>query len=142
MSHKITYLNTDLDIKSSRDLTTFIKELENNEVSPIHSEQDEDGIWFYILETCQDFKGPEECITFLLDVLDSLSPQNKTIWESCLSKEFNIGYDCGDKPWGFQNALSAQTLQRLADSNSSLKITIYPRVEKEKQLTTPKTTSS
>ncbi|MEM7182460.1 MAG: hypothetical protein AAF518_16215 [Spirochaetota bacterium] len=126
MPNKITYLNTDLDVKSSNDLTSFLAELENKEVSAIHSEKDKDGIWFCILETWQDFTEPEECIISLLDTIDSSSPKHKAIWENCLSREFNIGYECGKAPWGFQNALSPNTLKRLADANSSLKITIYP----------------
>ena len=41
-------------------------------------------------------------------------------------REFNIGYDCGEEPWAFNQGLSAETLRRVAAVKASLRWTLYP----------------
>jgi hypothetical protein len=37
----------------------------------------------------------------MLTVVESLAPPLRAVWEGCSRREFNIGYDCGLKPWAF-----------------------------------------
>jgi hypothetical protein len=69
-------------------------------------------------------------------VIESLGESLRMVWLGCTLREFNIGYDCGDKPWAFNRGLSNSILTRIAASGASLRITLYPlRHEKDAEPT-------
>jgi hypothetical protein len=126
---QIRYLNTDLDLVSPQDLTALVSSFKTAGVYALHCAQDDtDAQWHakFESETSGDSPEPETDLAVLLTAIESLSPPLRDQWLACTLREFNIGYDCGDDPWAFNNALSAQTLQRLAKASVSLRITLYP----------------
>jgi hypothetical protein len=62
----------------------------------------------------------------MLDAIEAIDEPAKELWRACTKREFNIGYDCGDEPWAFNNGLSNRTLDRIARLGASLRITLYP----------------
>jgi len=50
----------------------------------------------------------------IVAAVESLGKANRATWQSCVKRDFNIGYDCGDEPWEFNQGLSAKLLGRLA----------------------------
>ena len=126
---KIQYLNTDLDVVAGRDLGPLAAALEARGVSALHVAQAEDGHWYATFETYgenEQHDVPELALTVMLDAIESLEAEVRGLWSECSLREFNIGYDCGDEPWAFNNGLSNRTLARMASAGASLRITLYP----------------
>lgn len=77
-------------------------------------------------ETVEQHPEPEANIAAMLTVLESLEPERLDDWASCTRREFNIGYECGQRPWAFNQALTADLLDRISTAGVSLRITLYP----------------
>ena len=122
----VTYLNTDLDLVSSDDLTALAAAFETASVPPLHVTHGVDGLWYACFETGEQHSEPEPNIAAILTVVEALTPGLRLVWAGCLQREFNIGYDCGLEPWAFNQGLSAELLGRMAAVGASLRITLYP----------------
>lgn len=125
---RIQYLNTDLDLVAARDLMPLTGALQSLGVRPLNVQQGTDGQWYSLLEITTDLEKyePEETIRVMLDAIEGLEVESKQLWAECSKREFNIGYDCGDEPWAFNNGLARATLERMASVGASLRITLYP----------------
>ncbi len=126
MNTKTCYLNTDLDLTSADDLTELVKVLEASRIPPLHVGRGKDGIWYATFETEDHYEEPEVNIESMIEVVESLSEHLQSIWLGCLCREFNIGYDCGNEPWAFNQRLSSHLLARISAVGASLRITLYP----------------
>ncbi len=129
MDGKIQYLNTDLDLVALQDPTPLTDALAERRVRALHPpSQGNDQRWYCILEIIADdnHEEPETTIQVMLDAIESLDAVAAELWARCAIREFNIGYDCGDDPWAFNQGLSNQTLARIAAVKATLRITIYP----------------
>ena len=126
MDGLITYLNTDLDLISDSDLTALASALETGGVFPLHVTRGEDGRWYATFETDKQHTEPEANIAAMLTVVESLDASLRSAWARCSLRVFDIGYDCGLEPWGFNQALSSETLRRIAAAGASLRVTLYP----------------
>ena len=89
-------------------------------------DQEQDGLWSAWFEMNDKFEDPESTISAMLDAIESLPAAARTGWEACHTREFNIGYDCGDEPWAFNNQITFKTLKRIAKAGASIRVTIYP----------------
>jgi hypothetical protein len=110
-------------------MTALTDALESRGVHPLNpSSQASDGQWGCSLEISADADPdePETTIGIMLDAIESLDATAAEQWSRCTLREFNIGYDCGDAPWAFNQGLSNRTLSRIAASGATLRITIYP----------------
>jgi hypothetical protein len=123
---EIRYINTDLDLTSSEDLSELAATLDAHGVSPLHVTRGEDGLWYATFETDEQFDEPEPNIAALLAAIDSLEASESQTWRSCQRREFNIGYDCGDEPWSFNQSLSSAILSRIGETGAALRLTLYP----------------
>lgn len=123
---QIQYLNTDLDLVSSQPLDVLCIEMTAQSLCG-NVTRGEDGLWYAMFE---DFNAdePEPNIVKLLDALDRLSPTANEVLRQCTKIEFNIGYDCGDEPWSFNQGLSHDTLRRIVKHGASLRVTLYPYI--------------
>jgi hypothetical protein len=126
---KIWYLNTDLDLASAKDLTALAAAFQKRGMYSLHVSHNDDGMWYATLETEEQHDEPESNIAAMLVAIESLAGSLRTAWRGCTRREFNIGYDCGEEPWGFNQALSPGLLARVAKAGASVRITIYPERE-------------
>jgi hypothetical protein len=126
-SRSIQYLNTDLELISTRELTSLAKGLTRRGMFALRVDQEPDGLWSAWFETNDEFENPESTICAMLETIESLPAAAGAVWKACRTREFNIGYDCGDKPWPFNNQITSNTLKRVAKAGASIRITIYPR---------------
>lgn len=122
----IHYLNTDLDLVAADDLSLLANTFEQNTMFCLHVEQREDGLWYASFETNQTFAEPGQNIAEMLTTIESLGEPEISTWSACMVREFNIGYECGDEPWAFNQVITDQTLERIAEVGASLRITLYP----------------
>jgi hypothetical protein len=129
MDRKIEYLNTDLDLTSAADLTKLATTFEAQSVFSLHVTHSEDGLWYAIFEADDPYdecREPEKSISAMLKAIESLTSSEHATWATCTRREFNIGYDCGDEPWAFNQGLSNELLCRIAKVGASLRVTLYP----------------
>ena len=82
--------------------------------------------WYAIFEVEENYNEPETTIALMLDAVEALESDARTLWAECSLRELNIGYDCGDEPWAFNNGLTNATLLRAVSAGMSLRITLYP----------------
>lgn len=127
MNDTIQYLNTDLDISSSDDLTSLASALvAAGTWALLDAMKADDGLWHARFETEADFQEAEPNIAAMVGIVESLDEPLRQAWFRCSLREFNIGYDCGSKPWAFNQALSSELLGRMAAIGASLRLTLYP----------------
>ena len=130
---RIRYLNTDLDLVSADDPRMLAVEFEQRGLV-VHVHPGDDGLFYLLCEDENDTE-PEPNIRRLMDAVDSLSADSRKIWAQCSKREFNVGYDCGDEPWSFNQGLSNEIIRRIADCGASFRITLYPyRPEAESRI--------
>jgi hypothetical protein len=120
----IQYLNTDLDLICDVDPGMLASEFESHNLAVVVTPGG-DGRFYVLCEDDNDTE-PEPNIIRLLDAVDALSVSARELWDRCSKREFNVGYDCGDQPWSFNQGLSNQVLRRMADCGASFRITLYP----------------
>lgn len=126
MDGVISYLNTDLDLTSSDNLTALSAALEAGGVFPLYVSLGDDGLWYARFETSEQHTEPAPNIAAILAVVESLTQPLRTVWAGCTRRELNIGYDCGLEPWAFNQGLSVEVLGRMAAVGTSLRVTLYP----------------
>lgn len=126
MEGVICYLNTDLDLTSADDLTALAVAFKAGGVPPLHVTPGDNGLWYACFETDDTYVEPEPNIAAMLKVVEKLVPTLRTVWDHCMRREFNVGYDCGSEPWAFNQGVSAELLGRMAAVGASLRITLYP----------------
>jgi hypothetical protein len=130
----IYYLNTDLELTSADDLTALAAAFEVAGVRPLHVTHCEDGLWRAWFETDDQHREPEPNIAAMMAVVESLAPPLQLVWAGCSQREFNIGYDCGQEPWAYNQGMTAGLLGRMAAAGASLRVTIYPDREKREPI--------
>ncbi len=120
----IQYLNTDLDLVCDIDPSKLASEFEARDLVALVTLGDDGN--FYVL--CEDYNGaePESNIRRLLEAVDALSEESRKLWTRCSKREFNIGYECGDEPWSFNQGIANDVLRRMGECNASFRITLYP----------------
>ena len=126
MDNTICYLNTDLDLTSAGDLTALAAGFESGGVPPLHVTRRADALWYATFETSVQFTEPAPNIAAMLAIVESLPGPLRAMWDGCTQREFNIGYDCGNEPWAFNQGLPADLLGRMAAAGTSLRVTLYP----------------
>lgn len=122
------YCNIDLDLASAQPLDTLTTALENAELHRINEWKDDAGHEYQGWEVngLLDFEGPAPAIELLLAAIEGLSENARAIWNACESRAFDIGYNCGEEPWGFHQEVPVELLARMAALNISLRLTLYP----------------
>ncbi|MEO0869489.1 MAG: hypothetical protein AAFY17_13815 [Cyanobacteria bacterium J06642_11] len=122
---KVCYLNTDLELVSKSDLTPLVSVLEEKGLCVLHCAQ-YDNLWYATLEAEGQYEEPEATIAEMLTVIESLDEFSRAIWDGCVKREFDIGYECGQIPKQLKQTLSEEVLKRMTVHNASLCITLYP----------------
>lgn len=126
MNTTTRYLNTDLCLASREDLTALADEFDSHGVFPLYLGKEADGLWHAAFETGERRTDPESSISEMLTIVETLLEPFRPLWLECTQREFDIGYDCGAKPWAFNQGLSARLVGRLAAAKASLRLTLYP----------------
>lgn len=122
----IRYLNTDLDVVAPRSLEPLISHFERSHIFPLLPTKGDDGRWYITFETEPDYEEPDPNIAFMLNAIETAGGEARACWEACTKREFDVGYDCGDEPWSFNQGISNETLRRMAACGATFRLTLYP----------------
>jgi len=126
----LPYLNTDLDLIAEQDLTLLVQALESSGLYSLHAGVRDDGKWFATLEVNEPadealhLRQPELTIIAMLDAIEALDAPAGAIWDACMTKTLDIGYQCGGL-W-VRNGLTNATLTRLTALGVDVYISLYP----------------
>ena len=132
MKRVTRYLNTDLCLISTDDLTELVAAFKAGGVSLLcpHDElRAHEGRYFVAFEANEFYTEPEPSIAAMLDVIEALPAPLRALWDRCQQREFNMGFDCGDEPWSYIQTLSPRLLERLAATGACLALTLYPATD-------------
>jgi hypothetical protein len=58
--------------------------------------------------------------------LESLVGEEKSLWDGCFSKVFDIGYEGGTGHKSYADEIRSNTLSRVSALGASIRITVYP----------------
>lgn len=122
------YLNTDLDLESAEDLTQLGAALEARGLFAMHVVMGDDDRWYATFESGEQADEPQPNIETMLDALESLPEDLQVVLAQCDLRALDIGYECGEHPWGFNQELSNDLLRRVARLGLCLRITLYPQM--------------
>lgn len=121
---QIRYLNTDLDIICDADPAALVVELES---FGLYVHRDDDDGAFCLMCEGQNEAEAQQNIDLLLKAIATLSPSSRSFWDChCTKRELNVGYDCGDQPWAYNQGISDAIVRRMAEAGVSFRITLYP----------------
>ena len=119
---EIHFLNIDLDIESGIDISPIV-ELWSDRIS-VHRLECLNDIWYGSFET---WEGEENTIIDIYhDLVCSLTPDLRNIWDQARKRDFDFGYEGGDTPRSFHSRLTTESIAKLTEIKGSVTITIYP----------------
>lgn len=128
---QIDYLNTDLIIESSDDLTSIADDF-GEDVIVLYK-----GKWGKLNRAAFEIAGihsdANETISYFCSLVKGFNNKERAIWDSCFSKVFDIGYESGTSPHNYSSLRRADTLKRVADIGAAIEITIYLSIDKMKR---------
>ena len=122
------YLNVDLVVESDTDLTAFVAFLESR-VFFLWKELTSDFSTIGLETNLCNTTGPEADMLELLDLIESLPSDLKSLWANSKKKVMDIGYECGSIETPINSFISARVVQRMAHLGCAINIRIYPSVE-------------
>ena len=70
----------------------------------------------------------------MLDVVEALSLEGLRLWNSCVSRRFNIGYECCDESFHSAWQVTPRVLRRVANAEAAFVVTIYRFTEIEDRI--------
>ena len=121
---EIQYLNTDLDIESKSDLTRIVEDFSEDVIVLHHGEMR--GYQHASFEISVGNTDADGVINSFCSLVEQMPKEVREIWDECISRVFDIGYESGSSPQNFRSEIRASTIQRVAEIGASVVITIYP----------------
>lgn len=120
----IHYLNTDLELESSNDLTPIVEAFGEDVFNLYNGEAR--GHFLASFEIAGSVDSPDAIIQYFCTLAESLDGKEKILWDSCFSKAFDIDYEGGTSHKSYTDEIRSNTLMRVAALGASIRITVYP----------------
>ncbi|WP_105169382.1 hypothetical protein [Pseudoalteromonas sp. T1lg23B] len=121
---EIQFLNVDLELESKHDISALVNDLKRNAIV-LHYDQDEYRQLARI-EADAEVLSPDKAINHLCELIESCSKPALKQWLSCTKRTFDIGFNSGNEPKCYSQALHADTLLRISAIGAGIEITLYP----------------
>jgi hypothetical protein len=128
MSRCISYINTDLVVRSQQELSWLAAEF-SDEVQVLYNGF-ETNQYLAVFELKGDGEKNrsselEKAIRRFCDLIERLSNEGRQRWYTCSSRVVDIGFTSGDMPNDLTSQVSHETVSRLATLGMAIEITIY-----------------
>ncbi len=125
----VQFANVDLELVSVEDLQVLIDNLvENVDVQHhgrLENKNDFASLSLRNVETGVDGK-PDTPIRAFCSLIEKLPLEPRQIWNNCMERRFDIGFESGNSKKGLNTNLGPETIKRIAGIHGSIAITIYP----------------
>jgi hypothetical protein len=113
------FLNIDLDIRVRSGLDELLKPIARR-ILVLHKTEQKASI-----ELAGSTASLEATILKFVNLIASLPPQARDIWDRCKYRRMNIGIQAGDEPRAAEFALSRKAVSALASIQSEVVVTVY-----------------
>ena len=123
---EIRYLNTDLDIESKSDLSRIVEEFGEDVITLHHGERRGYQHASFEISIAYDNTDADGVINSFCRLVEQMPKEVREIWDGCVSRVFDIGYESGSSPQNFRSEIRASTIKRVAEIGASVVVTIYP----------------
>ena len=133
------FLNLDLDVESTSDLTDLANSLEGRLFVLYCGENGAGGYRasFEVDPRVELPHNPTSCSEFIVECIESLTPELRALWNGATSRVFDFGYGSGIVPPPYpikegrtlnvhRTELSSKLVTLISSLNGSIHITIYP----------------
>lgn len=122
----IEFLNLDLDIESSNDLTSLLESFGESVVVMSHDQGEVNKLSLELAGVTGD---PNQLVLEFAKLIEALPVAAKSIWDNCSKKEIDIGFECEGEtkgvPVGITERLSLESITFLSKFKITLAMTIY-----------------
>ena len=113
------FLNVDLDIRVQAGLQTLLDAMGSSVIVLNQTAQTAS------VELNQENMSLEETTAKLVELVNSLPPEAKTIWGQCELRSLNVGIQAGVEPHSSEFAISQETVSAIADAGLEIVVTVY-----------------
>jgi hypothetical protein len=113
------FLNVDLDIRVQAGLQAILDAMASSVIVLNQSAQTAS------VELNENYSSLEETTARLVELVNSLPPEAKTIWGQCELRNLNVGIQAGVEPHSSAFAISQETVSALADAGLEVVFTVY-----------------
>lgn len=120
----ICFVNVDLEVEAREPLDLLVREF-GEDVFVLYNGEAR-GRYLAAFETALGSGDAETTIACLCGLVESLPEEARALWDRCILRTFDIGYEGGDTPSSFRSIIHPLTLRRVADLGATLVVTIYP----------------
>lgn len=122
---EIDFLNVDLEFEGREPLDPVLDDLGEDVVVMYRAESR--GMFQASIEIAGGMStDADSVINRLCDLVERMEPGARAVWDRCVSRMFDVGYDSGDTPRNFRSILQPATIARVASLGGSVAVTIYP----------------
>jgi hypothetical protein len=119
------FLNVDLDIYSSKDLTPLVQAF-GKAVIVLHLGRHK-RTWEAHLELSKHpIKSPNSAIRDFCKLVMALMPDGKQLWDGAKIRRFNVGIQGGIDQPSYWSVIESETIKLAAAANADIALTIYP----------------
>jgi hypothetical protein len=115
------FVNVDLDLESSDDLTPLVTALEPH----AYSLERPTGRASFELNEFDDAAGPEPIILEFVRLVTNLPPDARNLWDRASRRILDVGLQSSREPFHETHCLAAETLRAVAAIGAEIAITIY-----------------
>jgi hypothetical protein len=122
------FLNADLDIFSDQSLQPLITEIGDRAFLLGGGPHSEDIPFYarYEIDNDPETKTPETLIVAFCNIVESLSSDSRSLWDSARERVIDLGYDVWPERTRTEDRISSATLHRMAILGIHLAWTFYP----------------
>jgi len=118
-----SFLNVDLDVASTQDLSPLVTALGRNVFALFTGKMR--GRYETHLELGAQPRDADWAIRKFVRLLTALPPAARRRWDSARQRDFNIGIQAGIAPHAFELGLAPETLEAAARLGARIVITLY-----------------
>jgi hypothetical protein len=113
------FLNVDLDIRARAGLEELLRSMAPSVIVLSQSEH------FASVELNEEALSLEETVVKFIELIESLSPAMRDIWNRCERRSLNIGIQAASKPHSSTFALSERIVSLIAAVKLEVVFTVY-----------------
>ncbi|MBI3946577.1 MAG: hypothetical protein HY321_11705 [Armatimonadetes bacterium] len=118
------YINTDLDLESAGDLSPILDEFGEEVFVLFHGSAR--GYDLATLEVAAMDLSADGAVARFCHLVGNLSEESRGVWDACVSRTFDIGYESGESGARYRSELRPETVRQAAAVGAGILVTIYP----------------
>ncbi|QRK08644.1 hypothetical protein JQX13_00155 [Archangium violaceum] len=113
------FLNVDLDLRCSSGVRNLVRELEPSTL--VMRLNDTEAT----LEHKEQPRSVDEALLWLVQLVESLPPEARALWDSCDARTMNVGIQAGEQPHQALFPVSLDAMASLLRIKADLLVTVY-----------------